>query len=155
MMEGIHRRGREVESYRREKHFFTFYIIHMKTIKYLPVSLLALIYLIFGSNYFFHFISMPPMVGNAATFAGVLFTTKFLLVVKTLELGLALLMLVPATRALALLLIAPITVNILLFELLIAQQPGIGILMVILNGLAIYQLKDKYISIVKTRLTIA
>lgn len=127
----------------------------MKIIKKLPVYLLALIYLVFGSNYFFHFITMPPMVGNAGNFAGILFTTKFLLVVKTLEVSLALLMLVPATRALALLLIAPITVNILLFELLIAQQPGIGILMVILNAIAIYQLKDKYLSIVKTKLSIA
>ncbi len=124
----------------------------MKIIKSLPVYLLALIYLVFGSNYFFHFIAMPAMTGNAGTFAGLLFTTKFLLVVKILELSLALLMLVPKTRALALLLIAPITVNILLFELLIAQQPGIGVLMLILNGLAIYQLKDTYIGIVKTRL---
>lgn len=129
--------------------------LHMKTIQKLPVYLLALIYLIFGSNYFFHFITMPPMAGNAGTFAGVLFTTRFLLVVKILELTLALGMLVPKTRALALILIAPITVNILLFELLIAQQPGIGILMVILNGLAIYQLKDKYLGIVKDRLAIA
>lgn len=129
--------------------------LHMKTIQKLPVYLLALIYLIFGSNYFFHFITMPPMAGNAGTFAGVLFTTRFLLVVKVLELTLALGMLVPKTRALALILIAPITVNILLFELLIAQQPGIGILMVILNGLAIYQLKGKYLGIVKDRLAIA
>ena len=127
----------------------------MKIIKSLPVYLLALIYLVFGSNYFFHFLPMPPMAGNAGTFAGLLFTTKFLLVVKILEVGLALLMLVSATRALALLLIAPITVNILLFELLIAHQPGIGILMAILNGLAIYQLKNKYISIVKSSLAIA
>ena len=124
----------------------------MKIIKNLPVYLLALIYLVFGSNYFFHFLAMPPMAGNAGAFAGLLFTTKFLLVVKVLEVSLALLMLVPATRALALLLIAPVTVNIFLFELLIAQQPGIGVLMVILNGLAIYQLKNKYISIVKNGL---
>ena len=127
----------------------------MKILKTLPVYLLALIYLVFGSNYFFHFLAMPPMAGNAGAFAGLLFTTKFLLVVKILEVSLALLMLVPATRALALLLIAPITVNILLFELLIAQQPGIGILMVILNGLAIYQLKNKYISIVNSSLAFA
>ena len=127
----------------------------MKIIKSLPVYLLALIYLVFGSNYFFHFLAMPPMAGNAGAFAGLLFTTKFLLVVKVLEVSLALLMLVPATRALALLLIAPVTVNILLFELLIAQQPGIGVLMVILNGVAIYQLKNKYISIVKNGLATA
>jgi hypothetical protein len=127
----------------------------MKIIKNLPVYLLALIYLIFGSNYFFHFLPMPPMGGNAGAFAGLLFTTNFLLVVKVLEVSLALLMLVPATRALALLLIAPVTVNILLFELLIAQQPGIGILLVLLNGLAIYQLKTKYLSIVKNGLSVA
>lgn len=127
----------------------------MKIIKNLPVYLLALIYLVFGSNYFFHFLAMPPMAGNAGAFAGLLFTTKFLLIVKVLEVSLALLMLVPATRALALLLIAPVTVNIFLFELLIAQQPGIGVLMVILNGLAIYQLKNKYISIVKNGLATA
>lgn len=127
----------------------------MKIIKLLPVYLLALIYLVFGSNYFFHFIAMPPMGGNAGSFAGLLYATKFLLVVKTLELSLALLMLVPKTRALALLLIAPVTVNIFLFELLIAQQPGIGVLLMILNGLAIYQLRSKYLGIVKGGLTVA
>ena len=123
----------------------------MKFIKHTPVYLLALIYLVFGANFFLHFIAMPPMAGNAGSFVGVLFTTNFLLVVKILEVVLAVLLLVPKTRALALLLIAPISINILLFELLIAHQPGIGILLVILNGLAIFQHKEKYISIVGYR----
>jgi putative oxidoreductase len=121
----------------------------MKLIKNIPVYLLALIYLVFGANYFLHFIGMPPMGGDAGAFAGLLFTTKFLLVVKILEVGLGVLLILPKTRALALLLIAPITINILLFELLIAHQPGIGILLLLLNGLAIIQNKEKYFSIVR------
>lgn len=120
----------------------------MKFIKSIPVYLLAIIYLVFGLNYFFHFIAMPPAPGAAGTFVGVLFSTKFLLVVKTLEVLLAIIMLVPKTRALGLVLIAPITINILLFELLIAHQPGIGVLMLALNIIAIFQLKEKYLGIV-------
>ncbi len=129
--------------------------MHMKLIKHLPVYVLALIYLVFGSNYFFHFITMPPMAGNAGSFVGVLYSTSFLLVVKLLEIAFAVLMLVPKTRALGLVLIAPITINILLFELLIAQQPGLAVLMVILNGLAILQYKDQYIGMLKVRLALA
>jgi hypothetical protein len=122
----------------------------MKMVKGIPVYLLGLVYLVFGSNYFLQFIPMPPIGGTAETFMGILFTTKFLLVVKILEVLLAIAILIPKTRALGLILIAPITVNILLFELLIAVKPGIGILLVVLNLIAIIQLKEKYLGIVKT-----
>ena len=85
----------------------------MKFIKNIPVYLLALIYLVFGSNHFLHFIPMPPMAGDAGNFVGLLFTSGYLLVVKILEVTLAVLLLVPKTRAVALLLIAPISINIL------------------------------------------
>ncbi len=136
------------------KNFITFYIIHMKLIKNIPVYLLTLIYLVFGANYFLHFLTMPPMAGNAGNFVGVLFSTNFLLVVKILEISLSLLILVPKTRALGLVLIAPISINILLFELLIAHQPGIGILMVLLNAIAISQYKNKYLGMVNNRLVL-
>ena len=119
----------------------------MKILNNLPVYILVLIYAVFGLNYFFSFITMPPLTGDAGTFLGLLFSTKYLLVVKILEVLLAILLIVPKTRSLALLLIAPITVNILLFELLIAQKPGIGILLFILNALAIYINKQAYIGI--------
>ena len=121
----------------------------MKFIKHIPVYLLALIYLVFGSNFFLHFIPMPPMAGDAGNFVGLLFTTDYLLVVKILEISLAVLLLLPKTRALALVLIAPISINILLFELLVAHQPGIGVLLVLLNGLAILQYKEKYLAILR------
>lgn len=121
----------------------------MQLVKNLPTYLLALVYLVFGSNYFLHFIAMPPMDGNAGTFTGVLYMTGFLAFVKVLEVALGLLLLLPATRKLALLLIAPISLNILLFELFIAHQPGIGILLVLLNAVAIYQHRKNYLPIVQ------
>ena len=78
----------------------------------------------------------------------VIYKTDFLRVVKTLEVVLAILLIVKPTRALALLLIAPISVNILLYEVLIAHQPGIGIILVVLNAISIYVLKEKYLGIV-------
>lgn len=121
----------------------------MQLVKNLPTYLLALVYLVFGSNYFLHFIAMPPMDGNAGTFTGVLYMTGFLAFVKVLEVALGLLLLLPATRKLALVLIAPISLNILLFELFIAHQPGIGILLVLLNAVAIYQHRKNYLPIVQ------
>ncbi len=120
----------------------------MKQLKNIPVYLLSLIFLVFGSNFFLHFIATPPMTGNGGAFAGLLYTTGFLALVKSLEIILGALMLVPATRALSLLLIAPISLNILLFELVIAKQPGIGILLVILNVWAIYVYRKKYMGII-------
>ncbi len=122
----------------------------MKIIKHIPTYLLAIVYLVFGLNYFLHFIPTPPQVpGNAGTFAGLLFTTGFLALVKSLEVAFAILLFIPKTRALALLLIAPITVNILLFEIFMAQQAGFGIVLVLLNSIAIFQHKEKYMNIVK------
>lgn len=118
-------------------------------IKHIPAYLLALVYLVFGANFFLHFIPMPPMDGNAGTFTGLLYSTGFLAFVKVLEISLGLLLLVPKTRVLGYLLIAPITLNILLFELFMVGKPGIGVLLLILNAVGIFMNKEKYISIVK------
>ena len=120
----------------------------MKIIKNIPVYLLALLFLVFGSNFFLHFINVPFPTGDAGVFMNVIYKTDFLRVVKTLEVVLAILLIVKPTRALALLLIAPISVNILLYEVLIAHQPGIGIILVVLNAISIYVLKEKYLGIV-------
>ena len=121
----------------------------MNIVKQIPSLLLALVFVIFGANYFFNFLPMPETTGNVKAFFDLFYPTKYLLVIKTLEVVIGVLLVFKPSRALGLLLIAPITVNILLFELLIAQLPGIGVLLVILNAIAIYQHKDKYIGIIK------
>lgn len=121
----------------------------MKILQQVPSYLLAIVFLIFGSNYFFNFIEMPAMTGDAGTFIGLLYSTGFMTFVKVLEVIIGFLLLIKPLRALALLLIAPIGLNILLFEVFIAHQPGIGILLVLLNGIAIFQHRKNYLNIVK------
>jgi hypothetical protein len=121
----------------------------MNILKQIPSLLLAIVFVVFGANYFFNFMPMPAPTGNVKAFFDLFYPTKYLLVVKTLEVVVGVFSFLKPSRALALLLIAPIVVNILLFELLIAQAPGIGVLLVILNAVAIYQHKDKYIGIIK------
>jgi hypothetical protein len=119
----------------------------MKIVSQIPAYLVGLVFLVFGLNYFLHFIPLPaPPQGS---FLWILHTTNYLLVIKVLEVLLALLIFVPRTRALALILIAPIAVNIMLFELLIAHQPGIGVILVILNIIALFVSREKYIGIIK------
>jgi uncharacterized membrane protein YphA (DoxX/SURF4 family) len=120
----------------------------MNIVKQIPALLLALVFIVFGLNFFLHFIPMPPMAGDAGTFAGLLYKTGYLTVVKVLEISIGLLLVIPTTRALALLLIAPISVNIMLFELCISHQPGIGVVLVLINAIGIFLSKDKYMGII-------
>jgi putative oxidoreductase len=122
----------------------------MKIVSQIPAYLVGIVFLIFGLNFFLHFIPMKEtMPGNAGVFVGLLYSTNYLLVVKVLEVLLALLIFVPVTRALAMILIAPIAVNIMLFELLIAHQPGIGVILVILIAIALFVNREKYMGIIK------
>jgi len=120
----------------------------MKYLSQIPTYLLAIIFLVFGANFFLHFIPMPPMSGDAGNYTGLLYSTGFLMLIKILEIVFAVLLVIKRTSALALLLIAPIVLNIFLFEVLIAHQVGIGIALVLLNTFAIYQNRNKYWGII-------
>jgi putative oxidoreductase len=108
----------------------------------------SLPYIVFGLNYFFNFIALPPMAGDAGKFMDLLSSSKYLLVVKVLEVVCGFMILANFQRPLALLLIAPISINILLYEVLLAHQPGIGVLLVVLNAFLIFRYRAKYASIV-------
>jgi hypothetical protein len=119
----------------------------MKLLQNTPYYLLALVFLVFGLNFFFHFIPMPPMEGDSATYFTLMAGSGYMAIVKILEIICAILLLIPKTRALGLVILAPIVVNIVLFELCIAKQPQIGILLLIINAIGLYLNRDKYKSI--------
>jgi hypothetical protein len=75
---------------------------------------------------------------------GVLFSSGILKVVKVLEVIGGALILIPGKRALGLTILTPISVNILLFELCLAHQPGVGIALMVLSAIIAYQEKDKF-----------
>jgi putative oxidoreductase len=121
----------------------------MKYLNNILAVLLALPYIVFGANFFFHFIPMPPMSGQAGEYVGILAMSNFLLIVKIMEIVFGLMLLANFKRALTLVLIAPISVNILLYELCIAHQPGIGVILVLLNAVLLYRYKNQYASMMK------
>ena len=94
----------------------------MKITVLIARSLLGLVFLVFGLDKFIHFIpaQMPP--GVAGQFAGILFTTRYLLIIGAIETVTGLLFLLNRYVPLALTLVGPIIVNILIFGAL--MQPG-------------------------------
>lgn len=120
----------------------------MKIAKQIPAFLLGAMFIFGGATHLFKFgPTPPPMIGDPAVFMELFGKTGYMTVIKICELLFGILILIPKTRALGLILLAPIVVNILIFELHVAKAPGIGVVLVLINALAIYFNKEKYSSI--------
>jgi putative oxidoreductase len=119
----------------------------MKIVKQIPAYLLAALFIFGGASYLFKFAPEQPLTGNALKFMELFGSTGYMTTIKVCELVFGILVLIPKTRAFGLILLAPIAVNILLFELHLTGAPGIGIACVVLTALAIYFVKEKYASI--------
>jgi putative oxidoreductase len=92
-------------------------------------ALLGLLFVVFGLNFFLKFLPMPPGPPEGsppALFMGALFPTGYLTFVKCLEVLGGLLVGVPKTRALGLLVLGPIIVNILCFHVFLMKGTTLG-----------------------------
>lgn len=84
---------------------------------------LGLIFTVFGLNGFVGFLPMPPPEGAAGEFMGALAATGYMFpLIKGTEVVAGLLLLSGRLPALALLLLAPIVVNIVLFHAVLAPS---------------------------------
>lgn len=110
--------------------------------------LLGTVFFVFGLNFFLHFIPMPAPEGNALTFMGVIASTGYLAVVKVLEILLGAMMLLQFRKHLAYVLIAPVVVNIFLYDILIVGKPAIGVILVLLNVFLLIANRAKYESLI-------
>jgi putative oxidoreductase len=81
--------------------------------------LLGALFLLFGLNFFLHFLKMPMPTGDAGTYMGVLFMHHFLYVVGALQVIGGLLLLVGRFVPLGLVLLGPVIVNIILYHMLL------------------------------------
>jgi len=115
----------------------------MKFLPKIPTFLVAFLYLFSAFNYFYPLAPMPAMTGNQAIFFNLFASTGYMAIVKIFEIIGAVLLLIPSKRAMGILVLSPIAVNILLFELIIAHAPGVGIVLVILHAIILYQEKNK------------
>lgn len=92
----------------------------MKIASTIARYLLGVIFLTFGLNGFLHFIPMPPPIGLAAQFIGTLFVSRYYVAIFLLQIVPAVLLLANRYVALAVVILAPIIVNILCFHILMA-----------------------------------
>ncbi len=107
---------------------------------------LGLMLVVFGSNKFLHFIPLPPPSGAAADFMNSLGATGYIFpIVGILEVCIGVLLLLKKWIAFALILLAPISINILLFHLFL-DIPGVSaaLLVAALNGILMYKHWKQY-----------
>ena len=95
----------------------------MKIATIIARSLLGVIFVVFGSNMFLHFIPMPPPPeGPARDFMTALFVSHHLYVIGALQLAGGLLLLAGRWAPLGLTLLGPIIVNILAFHVFMSPE---------------------------------
>ncbi len=118
----------------------------MKTkVEMITRILLGLLLVVFGLNKFLQFMPMPPMPAQASAFMMALMATGYFFPFLAIsEMVIGLLFIVKKTKLLAIVMLAPITINILLFHIAL-DIAGIGgaVLVAILHIVIIIMNKEK------------
>ena len=125
----------------------------MKIAAMIARYLLGLMFLVFGSNDFLHFIPMGPMPpGAAGEFARLLIATHYMNFAGLIMVVSGILFLVNRYVPLALVLLAPVLVNILLFHILM-QPKGVamGALATVLWFLVAYRVRSAFYGLFQQR----
>ena len=94
----------------------------MKIATIIARVLLGLVFTVFGSNAFLHFIKMPPMSGPSGDFITAMYTTHYLYVVAGCQALGGLILLIGRYVPLGLMLLGPVIVNILCFHIFMNHQ---------------------------------
>jgi uncharacterized membrane protein YphA (DoxX/SURF4 family) len=102
----------------------------MKIATIIARVLLGLVFVVFGSNGFLHFIPTPPMQGHSAAFIGAMADTGYLKVVAALQVAGGLILLIGCYVPLGLTLLGPVIVNILCFHIFI-DRSGLPLALVV------------------------
>jgi len=122
----------------------------MKIATIIARVLLGLVFVVFGSNIFLHFIPMPPPPATlAGDFSKALFLSHYLHVVAVFPIIGGLLLLVGRFVPLGLVLLAPVVLNIDLFHLLLDPSGLVmGAVISILLVFLVWQYRDAFRGIV-------
>ena len=108
--------------------------------------LLGIILIVFGLNKFLGFIPLPDLPEKASAFMGSLGDTGYVLpFIGAMEIVIGAMLLFKKWVAFALIVLVPISLNILLFHLFL-DIPGVSLalLIVVLNGILIYKHWPQY-----------
>jgi putative oxidoreductase len=107
---------------------------------------LGALLLLFGLNKFFHFLPMPPMEGAAGDFMGALVATGYMFTfIAIIEVVVGILLVLNRYVPLAIVLLAPVSLNIILFHLFLdPASMAAGALVTLLNIYLLFAHKAKY-----------
>ncbi|WP_183568744.1 DoxX family membrane protein [Mucilaginibacter sp. SP1R1] len=123
----------------------------MKIAVLIARSLLGLIFLVFGLNFFFQFLHMqqPPMPEKAQAFSGGLFGAGYFFpYMKVIEIASGVALLINRYTAFFLLILFPISLNIFLFHTLLAPAGmPLGVSIIILHLFLGYAYRKYYAGI--------
>jgi putative oxidoreductase len=125
--------------------------VRMKIVTIIARVLLGLIFVVFGSNIFLHFIPMPPPPpGPSGDFTKALFVTRYLHVVGVFQIVGGLLLLIGRFVPLGLVLLAPVIVNIDLVHILMEPSglPMATVISILLVFL-VWRYRDAFAGIVR------
>lgn len=108
--------------------------------------LLGIILILFGANKLYAFIPLPEPSPEAAEFISSLAATGYVLtIIAIFEIFIGLLLLFKKWVPFALVLLVPLSLNILLFHLFLdVPSVGTAILVAALNGILLYKHRQKY-----------
>jgi hypothetical protein len=102
----------------------------MKIVTIILRVLLGLMFVVFGSNAFLHFIPMPPMSGLAGDFIGAMAKSGYLVVIGACQVIGGALLLSGFYVPLGLTILGPIVVNIVLYHLFL-DRAGMGMAVIV------------------------
>jgi putative oxidoreductase len=124
----------------------------MKIVTIIARILLGLIFVVFGSNAFLHFIPMPPPPqGLAGDFLKVFLASGYVYVIGAMQLGGGLLLLVGLFVPLGLTILAAIIFNIWVFHALMAPEGFPPALVVtVLELFLLWRYRDAFAGLLRT-----
>jgi uncharacterized membrane protein YphA (DoxX/SURF4 family) len=102
----------------------------MKILTIIVRVLLGLLFAVFGSNAFLHFIPMPPMSGPSGEFLGAMAATGYLQAVAAFQVAGGVLLLIGRFVPLGLTLLGPVIVNIVFYHIFM-DHSGLGMAAVV------------------------
>jgi len=99
-----------------------FNIADMKILEIIARILLGLVFVVFGSNAFLHFIKAPPMSGPAGDFINAMMSSGYVYVVGGCQVAGGLILLIGRYLPLGLTLLGPVIVNILCYHIFLSHE---------------------------------